>query len=378
MSAMLVLTGCSDMGASPESGGGYYGGTEDGENSAGQGQAGLLTAGEWCDLDNWDFWQELLTKKDYRGMPSYWNFYTDNRVAVQVATEDGSPVANAKVTIKRGGETIAAARTSNKGRAELWIGLNQYQPAAQTDYTTMVLEVNGETVDETVMPFEQGICEVTLPAAPATERSIEVAFMVDATGSMGDELEYLKTELVDVVSRVESTNPGASVLTAAVFYRDTGDDYLTRLSNFTSDVSATRNFIAAQSAVGGGDRPEAVHTALDKSLSELQWSDGTRTRILFVLLDAPPHYEDYIIRDIHSSITKAMAMGVRLIPIVASGIDKETEFLMRFMAIATNGTYVFITDHSGVGNTHLSPSVGEYTVEQLNDLMVRLINEYAE
>jgi hypothetical protein len=51
---------------------------------------------------------------------------------------------------------------------------------------------------------------------------------------------------------------------------------------------------------------------------------------------------------------------------------------MRFFAIATNGTYVFVTDHSGVGNPHLEPSVGEYTVEKLNDLMVRLINEFSE
>jgi hypothetical protein len=51
---------------------------------------------------------------------------------------------------------------------------------------------------------------------------------------------------------------------------------------------------------------------------------------------------------------------------------------MRFFSITTNGTYVFITNHSGVGNSHLEPSVGEYQVEFLNDLMVRLINKYAE
>jgi hypothetical protein len=202
--------------------------------------------------------------------------------------------------------------------------------------------------------------------------------MVDATGSMSDELEFLKTELVDVVNRVEGSNPGSSVLTAAVFYRDIGDEYLTRISNFTGDVATTREFIAAQRAAGGGDTPEAVHTALDRSLSELQWSNNARTRILFMLLDAPPHYEAQIVDDLHRSTKQAMRQGIRIVPIVASGIDKETEFLMRFFAISTNGTYVFITNHSGVGNPHLDPSVGEYTVELLNDLIVRLINEYSE
>ena len=51
---------------------------------------------------------------------------------------------------------------------------------------------------------------------------------------------------------------------------------------------------------------------------------------------------------------------------------------MRYMAIATNGTYVFITNHSGIGNNHIEPSIGEYEIEYLNQLIVRLINKYLE
>ena len=57
----------------------------------------------------------------------------------------------------------------------------------------------------------------------------------------------------------------------------------------------------------------------------------------------------------------------------ASGIDKETAFLLRNLGIATGGTYTFLTDHSGIGNPHAEPTVGEYQVERLNDLLVRLI-----
>jgi hypothetical protein len=49
---------------------------------------------------------------------------------------------------------------------------------------------------------------------------------------------------------------------------------------------------------------------------------------------------------------------------------------MRSFAILTNGTYVFITDDSGVGNDHLEPTIGEYELEKLNDLLVRLVGEY--
>lgn len=51
---------------------------------------------------------------------------------------------------------------------------------------------------------------------------------------------------------------------------------------------------------------------------------------------------------------------------------------MRFLASATGGTYVFLTDDSGIGNDHLEPAVGEYEVKPLNDLLVEVIRRYTE
>ena len=39
----------------------------------------------------------------------------------------------------------------------------------------------------------------------------------------------------------------------------------------------------------------------------------------------------------------------------------------------TMGRYLFLTDHSGVGNPHAKPHAPEYAVEHLNRLMVRMI-----
>ena len=49
---------------------------------------------------------------------------------------------------------------------------------------------------------------------------------------------------------------------------------------------------------------------------------------------------------------------------------------MRFTAITTNGTYVFLTDDSGIGESHLVPTTGKYEVELLNELILRLIMKY--
>jgi hypothetical protein len=66
---------------------------------------------------------------------------------------------------------------------------------------------------------------------------------------------------------------------------------------------------------------------------------------------------------------------VRIVPLGASGVDKDTEFLMRMLDIATGGTYTFLTNHSGIGGDHLEPTIGEYDVELLNDLLVRVITQ---
>jgi hypothetical protein len=121
-----------------------------------------------------------------------------------------------------------------------------------------------------------------------------------------------------------------------------------------------------------------VHTALKKAINDLQWSTTATSRIIFLVLDAPPHYDTQVVSEIQSQVMLAALKGIKIIPVVASGIDKETEFLMRFISIATNGTYVFITNDSGIGNEHLEPTVGEYEVERLNDLITRLINKYLE
>ncbi|HEX9955821.1 MAG TPA: hypothetical protein VGA96_01150 [Fibrella sp.] len=138
------------------------------------------------------------------------------------------------------------------------------------------------------------------------------------------------------------------------------------------------SFIAQQSAGGGGDTPEAVEVALDKAINNQSWSASARTRLLFLVLDAPPHHTPEIIEKLRQLTQVAASKGIRIVPITASGIDKETEFLMRMLAIGTQGTYVFITNDSGIGNTHLIPSVGDYQVEYLNELMLRLIVKYAK
>ena len=348
------------------------------ESKDGQGgiqpQGGLVTAGEWNDLDNWDFYQKTLMKEPFKGFPDDWQMYTNHRIAVAI-TAKNKPAANATVTLFRNDTPIWTAKTDNLGRAELWVGA--FQKEKELNTAMLRLKVNEQWVS-TAAISETQVNRIALDEAlPSPTNQVQIAFMVDATGSMGDELEFLKMDLKKVINEVQKTNTQLKISTATVFYRDEGDEYVVKHSPFTEDINQTTEFISQQHADGGGDFPEAVDKALVQ-LNQLQWQPEARTRIAFLVLDAPPHNKPAVINSIQYSVKTAAASGIKLIPVVASGIDKTTEFLMRFIAMYTNGTYVFITDHSGIGNKHLEPSVGEYQVEKLSDLMVRLIKKYSE
>lgn len=372
LGAMVVFASCSKSGNVKEE-------TNDSTNDFSSDQPakkGVITAAEWNDQNNWTFWTNLLQKNEFSEKPEYWSFYNTNRIAVIVKNDKGEILSNVFVTLKKGNEPIFTCRTDNFGKAELWPNL--FTKTKNIDLSEYSIDVNkGEKIEKNIKSYNDGLNEITLSSKTQGDEIINVSFVVDATGSMGDEINYLKEELNDVLNRVKNENPNSAVSSSAVFYRDNGDEYVTRVSPFTEDVQTTISFINDQKADGGGDIPEAVHTALDKAINELQWTDNAKTKIVFLLLDAPAHHESDVIRDIQNLVSKACHKGIKIIPIVASGADKNAEFLMRFMAISTNGTYVFITDDSGVGNKHMEASVGNYQVEYLNNLMARLINYYA-
>ena len=382
---VVALTGCAKSGtgtassfsSATTSGATSTGGSGSSYNFDSVHQSGIITAAEWNDLNNWSFWDSLSTIQAYQTTLSNWNFNTKKRISVNILSTTLIPVNNIVVKLKRNGTTLYTAKTDNKGMAELWIDL--FLPNIISDTTGLQLDIdNGSKIISTVTTYDRGINKVILPNFSLPDNKVEISFVVDATGSMGDELEYLKNELYNVINRAKSDNPTATISTSCVFYRDEGDDYVTRVSNFTNDINTTINFIKAQQANGGGDFPEAVHEALYQSINNLQWSGDSKTRILFLVLDAPPHFNPTVVNSLQQTIQKASEKGIKIIPITASGIDKETEFIMRFFALSTNGTYVFITNDSGIGNNHIAATVGQYNVEYLNNLMVRLINKYAQ
>jgi hypothetical protein len=234
-------------------------------------------------------------------------------------------------------------------------------------------DTSGQIISSTVNEFKNGQNLIVLDRPCVNKRKLDLAFVVDATGSMGDEITYLQSELLDVLRKVEMNLNNPEIRYGSVFYRDKDDEYITRKFDFSNKAEDLIQFIRQQRAAGGGDTPEAVVEALQVSIDELKWSPGNSTKIMFLILDAPPHHSEENIRKLYDKIKEAAQKGITIIPLAASDTNKETEYLMRTFALLTNGTYTFLTNDSGIGNNHIKPTIDSYEVEKLNSLLLRLI-----
>jgi hypothetical protein len=187
---------------------------------------------------------------------------------------------------------------------------------------------------------------------------------------MSDELEYLKVEIRGIAERLAKRFPGVEQRYALVCYRDVSDEYVSRSYDF-GDLASFRAKLGEQSANGGGDYAEAVDKALEAA-SHLSWRrDRGTARVVFHVADAPPHPEK-----VAPAFHAANAMrrnGVAIYPVASSGIEDVAELTMRTEALMTGSLYCFLTDDSGVGDSHAEPHFPHYHVERLNGLIVRCV-----
>ena len=339
-----------------------------------QPQAGLLTAGEWNDNDNWGFFTNLINN-DKIEIPSDYGLNPTQRIAVTVRDKSENPVVNASVRgFSEGGKLVWSAVTDKNGIAYLFKGDEIANVKAESQVATAENSVKSGEIkndEQTVIKANNAEVNITLDGEGENYEKTEIMFVVDTTGSMGDELMFLQSEFTAIAEEIGTDNTKFSIN----FYRDDGDDYTTKRYPFSSNIEEINKKLNSEYATGGGDLPEAVAEILDETINDGGWSNQA-VKLMFMIFDAPPH--DDKADKLESAVKKAAERGIRIIPVVSSNSDRNTELFGRSAAIMTGGTYVFLTDDSGIGYSHLEPIIGEHKVEKLYDIIVRIINEYKQ
>ena len=330
----------------------------------------VLTAGTWNDNENWPFFTNLINGNKVR-FPSY-GLDPVRRVKVNVKTTGGQPARNEVVELKEGDKVLWTAKTNKEGSAYMFYGAADHPNKAVCNGSEVDVEISGgqdERGQGTTSVASEDETTITLNGAPKSVKGVQVAFIMDTTSSMSDELAYIQKDFASIAEELG----GNDILYSANFYRDKGDKYVVKTNDFTNDVAAVTNAINSESASGGGDMPEAVDAILQEVLvNNPGWNDEY-AHVAFLIFDAPPH--DGTDAAINEAIRTAAAKGIKLVPVVSSNAERDTELFGRACAIETGAPYVFLTDDSGVGESHLEPIIGDYTVEKLHDVIVRIIRD---
>lgn len=187
-------------------------------------------------------------------------------------------------------------------------------------------------------------------AEPAAELrpSVEVAFVLDSTGSMSGLIEGAKEKIWSIANSIIARDPKPNVRIGLLAYRDRGDDYITRMHDLTDDIDEVFANLGKIHAGGGGDTPESVNQGLHEAVTLMSWSKDKETaRMIFLVGDAPPHmnYDN----DVKYPVTCELAVraGIVIHTVQCGNMSATTPFWQE-IAKLSEGTYIQLSQTGGM------------------------------
>lgn len=150
--------------------------------------------------------------------------------------------------------------------------------------------INGHKTEADIVAKEVGVPEVTRKIDKNAPH-MDVAIVLDATGSMKDDIEQVRDNINDIINKIRGKSE--TVRVAVVSYKDAPghggnpDDYPSQVEQaFTDDIGLVKQKIGEINVHGGGDNPETVYSGLNDAMTKLTWRDGVK-KVAIVYGDAP-------------------------------------------------------------------------------------------
>ena len=335
-----------------------------------------MRAGSVDDNTEWDDYLLYRQRFTEAGIHVH-DLDVSERHIIRVTDSNGRPILGAVVTISdANGSELSRLQTTSDGRVLFFPkaidgGEAQgYFIQAGKDGHEAALEIDSETREH----------NLTLDARPATDPiRLDVFFLIDATGSMSDEIQQLKDNMISVSERIHALPSAPNVRFGMTIYRDRGDLFVSRTFDFTSDIHAFTDELAQVVAEGGGDYPESLNEGLHSALHLPEWRVEETVSLIFLIADAPPHLDYSQDFDYAQEIFTAAEDGIKIFPLASSGLDDQGEYIFRQLAQMTAGKFLFLTYGAGGEPGDDTPHhVDDYSVLSLDDLVVKIVEEQLE
>jgi Mg-chelatase subunit ChlD/TolB-like protein len=335
-----------------------------------------LRAGYADDNKQFNYFTQFLDQ--YGPSVDHYPMDVSERILLHVKDSGGLPVANADVQVLgSGGQPILRARSYADGTV-LFFPRRNPEPGMYLVVTTAF----GKTVETIVDRKGKRDVDIVVPVQRSVPQRLplDVVFVLDTTGSMGDEIERLKLtiELINMNLTSVSTNP--LVRFGLVLYKDVGDEYDTLVVQPTDDLDKFQAELGKVYADGGGDTPEDLQAALQDAVRTVQWNtDGLR--LAFVITDAPPHLDYGQTYTYADAAMDAQTKGVKIYTVGTGGLDISGEYVLRQISQYTYARYIFLTygeqgESAGGAPGSVSHHTGaNFQTDKLESIIIRFARE---
>lgn len=338
-----------------------------------EGQGPNLRAGSVDDNAEWDDY--LLYRLQFAswGLPVH-DLDVTERHDIYVRNAVNLPVLGAVIRISDlQGRHITELRTTSEGRALFFPAL--YDLAPDEDVQVTIEGGNLQTEAVLLRTERRHIFYLDVPAGAAPVQ-LDVHFLIDATGSMADEIQQLKENMIAIAEQIAAMPSQPDVRFGMTVYRDRGDLFVSRTFDFTPDVDRFVDELASIAADGGGDYPESLNEGLHDALRLPEWRGEDTISLVFLIADAPPHLDYANDFDYAEEILFANQEGIKVYPLASSGLDDQGEYIFRQIAQVTGARFLFLTyGAGGAPGDETTHHVDDYSVLSLDQLVLRLIEE---
>jgi hypothetical protein len=302
------------------------------------------------------------------------------RIVLTVADAAGKSVPNADVSVYAGSQLIEKGKT-------LADGSYLFFPAEYKDsFSSYSVEVSaaGSQAKKRVAVNRTGerkrIIQLADPRVLSDPLPLDIAFVLDTTGSMGEEIERLKATIELIHMNLSNLSVKPAVRFGMVLYKDVGDQYVTEVVPLTGDMDTFQVKLDAVEAEGGGDNPEDLQAALYDTVNTLAWNEKG-IRLAFIITDAPPHL-DYGQSFTYASLSRdAKLKGIKIHSVGTGGLPLSGEYILRQISQYTSGRYIFLTygeEDESEGGTPGSVSHhtgANFQTDKLEAIIIRFAKE---
>lgn len=327
--------------------------------------------------DNKQYGYFLSFLEEYKSTP-HLSLDVSERIIIEVTDKNGKSIPNGELEIRAGGNLLEQGKTLADGR---YLFFPSEYPAGFTEFEVRV-RAQQEKVGRAFTREGERIVPVSVTVPRYTPRQIplDILFIMDTTGSMGEEIDRLRTTIELIHLNLTNLSVKPRVRFGMVLYKDKEDEYRTRIIPLTDNLEKFQAALDLVEASGGGDTPEDLQAALEDSIRSVRW-DPDAVKLGFIITDAPPHL-DYGQEFTYTDAARnAKSAGIKFFGIGTGGLSINGEYVLRQISQYTSGKYIFLTyGERGESEGGAPGSVSHHTgsnfqTDKLEAIIIRFAKE---